>query len=162
MKNNPGKATGAEDRIQDQQKVPLLSQPPGQVQNRRCECVRAVFELLEHQWPLCFSIYERRRRPLKIGIHLEIIAALDGAITPAELSNALRAYVANPWYLKNVRVNAVRVDLDGNPAGIISKSEAEFAKNKLILIRSLAVKAEFEARDALANAGRRIRINVDN
>jgi sRNA-binding protein len=51
--------------------------------------------LLVETWPITFSVYEARRRPLKLGIHLDILAALDGAVTPQELGQALRRYVSN-------------------------------------------------------------------
>ena len=56
---------------------------------RRNLAADAAIALLTERWPLCFSVYERRRLPLKIGIKDEILAALDGAITPAELGTAL-------------------------------------------------------------------------
>jgi hypothetical protein len=51
--------------------------------------VAAVIAVLAEMFPKCFSVYEGRRRPLKIGIHRDIGAALDGAVTPAELHRAL-------------------------------------------------------------------------
>jgi sRNA-binding protein len=43
--------------------------------------VAAVIALLAELFPECFSVYEGRRRPLKIGIHRDILAAVDGALT---------------------------------------------------------------------------------
>jgi ProP effector len=80
----------------------------------------AVLELLAATWPACFSIWEKRRQPLKIGIHLDILAALDGAVTPAELSRALRFYVANNVYRSRLVAGAARVDLNGEPAGEVT------------------------------------------
>jgi sRNA-binding protein len=34
--------------------------------------ITAVIALLAEQYPRTFSVYERRRRPLKLGIHPEI------------------------------------------------------------------------------------------
>jgi len=80
--------------------------------------------LLAECWPLAFSIYENRRRPLKIGIHLDIAATLDGAVTPAELALALRCYCANKVYRSRLIAGAVRIGLDGAPAGIVTEKEA--------------------------------------
>jgi len=55
----------------------------------------AAIALLAETFPKCFSIYEARRRPVKLKIHLDIQAALDGAITPAELHKALGTYCSN-------------------------------------------------------------------
>jgi ProQ/FINO family len=54
--------------------------------------VDAAIALLAETWPACFSVYERRRRPLKPGIHRDILAALDGATTSQELRRALGLY----------------------------------------------------------------------
>ena len=54
----------------------------------------AVLALLAEKWPACFQIFEPRRRPIKVGIHLDILAALGGDVTSAELKSALRLYAA--------------------------------------------------------------------
>jgi ProQ/FINO family len=56
--------------------------------------VMAVIALLAELYPKCFSVYQWRRRPLKLKIHLDIQAALDGAITPAQLHRALGISIA--------------------------------------------------------------------
>src|SRR5262245_34878002 len=40
--------------------------------------IAAALSLLAERWPKCFSVFERRRRPLKVGIDRDIKAALDG------------------------------------------------------------------------------------
>ena len=89
--------------------------------------VAAVLALLAEKWPACFQIFEQRRRPLKIGIHLDIAAALGGAVTSAKLKSALRYYVSNLGYLLACREGAERVDLNGNAAGTVTAAEAEHA-----------------------------------
>jgi sRNA-binding protein len=68
-----------------------------------------IVVLLVERFPKCFFIYERRRRPLKIGVHKDILAVLD--IAPAELSLALRSYCKNEGYLLNSLKGASRIDL---------------------------------------------------
>src|SRR5262245_24827903 len=51
--------------------------------------IAAVLALLAETWPKCFFLLEKRRKPLRTGIRDDILAVLDGAITPAELSAAL-------------------------------------------------------------------------
>src|SRR5262245_44698671 len=58
--------------------------------------ILAVISLLAEKWPCCFSIPERRRRPLKLGIREDVLAALDGAIAAGKVSAALRWYVSSP------------------------------------------------------------------
>lgn len=88
----------------------------------------AVLALLATIWPACFSIYEQRRRPLKIGIHHEILAALDGTVTAKSLSAALRCYVSNDVYRRRLRAGAMRIDLDGRPASEVTADEVVPAK----------------------------------
>jgi sRNA-binding protein len=95
------------------------------------QAATAAITLLAETFPRCFSVYEGRRRPLKIGIHKDILAAVDGALTPLELSKALRAYCANGAYLHSSREGAQRIDLDGNPAGIVTAEESQGAKARL-------------------------------
>jgi ProP effector len=90
----------------------------------RRDQVAAVIELLAETWPACFSIYEKRRKPLKVGIHLDILAALDGAVTPAKLSRALRRYGSNKCYRARLVAGAARVGLDGEPAGSVTPEQS--------------------------------------
>jgi len=86
--------------------------------------VNSAIDLLAELFPKTFSRFEQRRRPLKVGIRADLLAALDGAITPVELAHALTCYTANLWYLDSLRAGAVRVGLDGEPAGIVTPEEA--------------------------------------
>jgi len=109
--------------------------------------VAAVIALLAETFPKCFSVYQGRRRPLKLKIHLDIQAALDGAITPAELHKALGIYCSNPAYLSHTRTGAWRLDLDGKAAGVVTADEEAHAEATLAGIR-----AKKEARTAAAKA----------
>ena len=48
----------------------------------------AVITLLAERFPACFAIFERQRRPLKVGINQDIIGAVG--LAPDELGRALR------------------------------------------------------------------------
>ncbi len=90
----------------------------------RYERNRAVLVLLAERWPACFSVYEGRRRQLKVGIHNDILAALDGTVAAKELGAALRVYVSNAVYRARLRAGAIRIGLDGRPAGEVTAAEA--------------------------------------
>jgi ProP effector len=98
---------------------------------KRYDEIGAAIALLAETFPKCFAVFEQRRQPLKIGIHADIAAALDGAITLEELSNALRFYTGNVGYLRSLRAGAPRIDLDGQPAGVVTAEETAFAKTRL-------------------------------
>jgi ProP effector len=91
----------------------------------------AAIALLAETWPSCFSVYERRRRPLQLGIHHHILAALDGAVILRELRRALGYYTGNTWYLRATVAGAARIGLDGNAAGAVTAEEAAAAAARL-------------------------------
>jgi sRNA-binding protein len=104
------------------------------VQRQPDQTVAAVIALLAEKWPRAFSVFEKNRKPLKLNIHLDIMKEMEGTITPIELSVAMKCYVANKFYLKRCRkVGAPRFNLAGEPEGVISESEADYAKLTLFL-----------------------------
>jgi ProP effector len=102
---------------------------------KRAEIAAAAIALLAEQFPKCFAVYERRRRPLKVGIYGELLAALDGAITERELHAALGVYTSNLEYLRTLVAGAARIDLNGTPVGTVTREEAEHAKERLLARR---------------------------
>jgi sRNA-binding protein len=79
----------------------------------------------------CGRLGTPRHAPLKLGIHHDILAALDGAITLQELHRALRYYTGNTWYLRATVAGAARIGLDDNPAGAVNAEEAAVAAARL-------------------------------
>jgi ProP effector len=105
--------------------------PTAQVTRRIDPSVDAVLDLLCELFPKAFVRHEARRRPLKIGIRDDLLAALDGAVTPAELSRALGFYCGNKVYRSRLHVGATRIDLSGQPSGIVSQEHAVATIEKL-------------------------------
>lgn len=69
--------------------------------------------------------------PLKIGIHTDLLARHPD-LDPATLRRALKRYCERRAYqLALAREGAVRVDLDGQPAGEVAEDQRRFAKLKL-------------------------------
>jgi ProP effector len=91
----------------------------------------AIIEILAERFPATFFVFEQRRRPLKLGIHLDVLAALGDAITPEGCAAAMRAYCANDGYLLACTAGAARIDLHGNIVGQVSAEEAAHAKQRL-------------------------------
>jgi sRNA-binding protein len=92
-----------------------------------------IITVLSEWFPQTFCVYEARGRPLKIGIHHDILERTDGAIAPRELSRALSVYTANVAYLqRSTRPGAVRIDLDGNPAGEVTREQAAHIRGRLL------------------------------
>lgn len=94
---------------------------------------RAQIALLAELFPKCFAVYEARRKPLKIGIRGDLVAAVGG-FTGAqirELHATLGRYVGSTGYLRAMDPKAVRVDLNGQPAGEVTLEESLIAKKRL-------------------------------
>src|SRR5579862_9472275 len=88
-----------------------------------------VIKLLAERWPRAFAVRESKRRPLKVGIHADLLAALDGAMTAADLGDALGDYTKSSGYIRRItRAGAERIDLDGAPAGEVTPEEANQAR----------------------------------
>ena len=118
--------------------IPQLdkSPTPPSARQKRHDAIAAAIALLAETFPKCFSVYEGRRCPLKLGIHLDIQAALDSAITPTELHRALGFYCSNAAYLGALRNGAPRIDLNGEPAGVVRADEEAHARETLAKIRA--------------------------
>jgi ProP effector len=117
---------------------------------------------LAELFPACFSVFEGRRKPLKIGIREDLLAALGGAITPEEAHLALAVYTGNHCYLKAcAKAGTPRIDLNGEVVGSVSTEEAANAKERFEQQRDrrkrqqeAIAKAKAEAERKARNAGR--------
>jgi len=98
--------------------------------------ILAVISLLAEKWPCCFSIIESGRRPLKLGIRDDVLAALGGAISAGKVSAALRWYVSSPEYQRRLVHGAWRIDLNGRPAGTVSQEDEAHARAQLAAIEA--------------------------
>lgn len=93
---------------------------------------KAVIAYLAEKFPLCFSV-EGEAKPLKIGLFQDLAEALkdDEHVSKTQLRHALRQYTSNWRYLHGCRLGAVRVDLQGNPAGVLEQEHADHAAQQL-------------------------------
>jgi sRNA-binding protein len=96
----------------------------------------AIIERFALLFPNCFAVYERKRRPLKIGIDKDLIeicrpAIAKGIITIADIKGTLRVYTGADGYLRNMRAGVGRVDLAGRIVTTLTEDEAQRAKQIL-------------------------------
>jgi ProP effector len=89
----------------------------------------AIIELLCDRFPQTFS--RRGPQPLKVGLYDDALSALRGAVEPRDLKSALRGYTSNSRYLRALSAGAVRVDLNGEPAGAVTAEDEAVAKKRL-------------------------------
>jgi ProP effector len=96
---------------------------------------------LAERWPACFAVTSSKRRPLKLRIHEDIIAA--NVMPEAHVAIALRWYVNTIPYRRACSIEgAVRIGLDGEPAGTVS---AEHAKQQAASVAAHMVKLAAQA-----------------
>jgi ProP effector len=87
-----------------------------------------AIRLLQKQFPLAFPKKPAAKVPLKIGIHQDLLAQADQlAIDIDVLRTAIKTWCSGLRYWECLTEDAIRVDLNGEPAGHVSKIEAEQA-----------------------------------
>ncbi|WP_162062930.1 RNA chaperone ProQ [Vibrio taketomensis] len=93
---------------------------------------KEVIAYVAECFPKCFTL-EGEAKPLKIGIFQDLADRLadDPKVSKTQLRAALRQYTSSWRYLHGVKPGAVRVDLDGNPAGELDEEHVEHAKTAL-------------------------------
>jgi ProP effector len=90
---------------------------------KRKAAVLATVTLLAERFPAAFFTFEGQRRPLKIGIAADICEAVP-EINKEHLQWALARYCMSPGYLRSLTGGAMRVDLAGDDAGIVTAEAA--------------------------------------
>jgi ProP effector len=86
-----------------------------------------LLQWLAARWPATFDPVQPPR-PMKIGIHRDIAAAMPG-LDAKLLSSALRLHTGRPAYAEQLlEAGTVRFDLDGNPAGEVTEAQVEALK----------------------------------
>jgi ProP effector len=93
---------------------------------------KEVIAYIAECFPKCFTL-EGEAKPLKIGIFQDLAERRneDEKVSKTQLRAALRQYTSSWRYLHGVKPGAVRVDLDGNPAGELDEEHVEHAKTAL-------------------------------
>jgi ProP effector len=85
---------------------------------------RPIIAMLCEKFPQAFFMFEQRGRPLALGIHKEVAAAMP-ALTEEQIEAAMRSYVGNEFYCRACREGAVRINLLGHEAGAVTAAEAD-------------------------------------
>jgi hypothetical protein len=101
---------------------------------------RMKFAEITARYPKTFC---EPKRPLKIGIHEDLVAA---GFEPRTVMLFLRRWISKTSYQVTLTASAERIDLNGEPAGIVAEDEAIFARERV----------EQLAAEKLAKAAKRI------
>src|SRR6516162_9578563 len=91
--------------------------------------IAAIIELLCDRFPQTFS--RRGPQPLKVGVHADVMAALNDEVPRRDLKSALRAYTSTARYLRALSTGAVRVGLGGEAAGAVTPEDEAVATERL-------------------------------
>lgn len=67
--------------------------------------------------------------PLKVGIRDDVLAAVPD-LNPTLVRRAIGDYVTGPKYARAMVAGAVRFDLQGMPAGVVTEEEAKYAQSR--------------------------------
>lgn len=109
--------------------------------------IQQVRTALSLAFPACIAPKGGKKKPLKIGIRQDLMAAAREhfpTMSRRLIDAFLRDYCGGPNYLKAVIKGAARVDLQGSFAGFVSADEALFAQECLrrINVREAQIKAK--------------------
>ena len=93
---------------------------------------KEIIAYLAKQFPDCFSI-KGPVKPLKVGIFQDLAEKLadDETVSKTRLRQALRHYTSSWRYLKAIKVDVFRVDIDGKDVAQIDEEQANHASKSL-------------------------------
>ena len=114
----------------------------GSFDKARHRTVLLVRAELRNRFPMCFMEFGAPKLPLKIGIDRDLLAIANGAYHFQHMQWALLDYTQGDSYLAGLTAGAVRVDLDGNPAGTVSEVHARYAAGVLAKRKRHAVQEQ--------------------
>lgn len=109
---------------------PKRKSPPQAKPRNQDPAVEAIWPLQKH-FPLAFPVNPAPKVPLKEGIlkdaeqHLELLG-----LTSEQLKLGISTWCQGSRYWKSMVENAPRVDLNGQPVGIVTASQALHAKRQ--------------------------------
>jgi len=108
---------------------------------------------LQQQFPRAFPKKPANKLPLKIGIHQDLYAHTQTLrLDQPQIKAAIQAWCQGSRYWACLTLDAVRVDLNGEPAGTVTEADAKRARQLAGRQRWLARSAAKKAADASADA----------
>lgn len=124
LRDELAKKAAAEKTVVRQKKAEPSVKKSGKV-----DALLSIIGLLQKNYPLAFPKKPAPKIPLKIGIHKDILEQASRLNADKnELRAAIKAWCWGSRYWDCLTEDAVRVDLEGNAAGQVTKADAEQAK----------------------------------
>ena len=90
-------------------------------------------------FPNCFSPKGKSKRPLAIGILSDLAAAVP-ELSKTRIRQALRNYTSGATYQRNLRSGAERINLAGEPVGVVAEHESKHARMQMETMKRIARK----------------------
>jgi ProP effector len=107
---------------------------------------------LQKQFPLAFPKKPAPKVPLKIGIHKDLLGQVDQlGMSEHDIRAAIKTWCRGQRYWDCLVEDAVRVDLDGNSVGIVTKEEAQKTKQLKAKAKKAGVVKQPEVQQAVSN-----------
>lgn len=103
-----------------------VNKAPKAKSKNRAANMAALQQLME-AYPKTFD--RKNVRPLKIGIQEDLVA--DEKVAKNKIKRALASYVRSLNYYRSLREGSERIDINGEPAGVVTKEESDHARDKL-------------------------------
>jgi ProP effector len=107
---------------------------------RAARIASTVLAVLVEKYPATFTMLESKWVPLKVGIGGDVIAN-HPELKPSQIGQALYWYTHSTDYMAKLIEGADRIDLTGQPAGVVSATEAADALERLNAAQARARKA---------------------
>lgn len=105
--------------------------------------------ILATRFPNCFAGKGEPKWPLAIGIHQQVFDAAPD-LSKRSVRAALHNYIHGPKYLSNMVVGAIRLNLDGSAAGIVTAADAAHAVGRLRKLEKIWYQQRVQRRAAKA------------
>src|SRR5262249_10704278 len=86
--------------------------------------------LLRERFPKGWVRHAQHGQPLKIGVHKDLAVVLAGVVSKGGIGRALTAYTNDVAYREALKPGAVRIDLNGEPAGVVTPRQIPPPRSK--------------------------------
>ena len=137
------------EQVKTDSPKPRKRKPSAQAKPREQDpAVEAIWRLQKH-FPLAFPVNPAPKVPLKEGIlkdaeqHLELLG-----ITSEQLKQGIATWCRGSRYWASMTENAPRLDLNGQPAGVVTANQALHAKQQAKRKRGQARRAQAKPKAA--------------
>ncbi|MGV8400898.1 ProQ/FinO family protein [Pseudomonas aeruginosa] len=112
-------------------RTPKSKAPAAKANEKKGDPVVGAIWRLQKHFPLAFPISPAPKLPLKLGILEDAMHHSERlGVAPDHLKQAIATWCRGARYWNSLTEDAPRVDLNGQPAGVVTKEQAQSAKGR--------------------------------